>query len=275
VYSLLGMPWIPPELREDHGEIQAALNGQLPRLITLNDIRSELHAHTNWSDGKLNIEQLGREARDRGRKILAITDHSVSLGVAGGLSVDEIKEQRKEIQAAQNALGNSIRLLQGCEVEVRADGSLDFPDEVLAELDIVLAALHSGLRQTREQVTERTVKAIQNPNVDLVVHPTGRLIPNREGAELDMDTILAEAARCQVALEINAHPSRLDLDEVYSRRAVQSGIALSINTDAHEAEELDLVHFGIATARRGWVEAKDVINTWETQKLMEWLKRHD
>jgi DNA polymerase (family 10) len=275
VYSTLGMPWIPPELREDRGEIQAALTGELPRLITVEDVRAELHTHTNWSDGKLSIEDLAREALKRGRKILAITDHSVSLGVAGGLSIDEIKAQRREIQAVQDSLGDSIRLLQGCEVEIRADGSLDFPDEVLAELDIVLAALHSGLRQPRQQVTDRLVKAIRNPHVNLVVHPTGRLIPDREGADLDMDTILAEAAKRQVALEINSHPSRLDLNDVYSRRAVQSGIALSINTDAHEAEELDLLHFGVATARRGWIEAQDVINTWDTSRLLSWLKGRD
>ena len=275
VYSILGMPWIPPELREDHGEVQAALAGELPNLITLDEVRAELHTHSIWSDGKLSIEALAREARARGRKILAITDHSVSLGVAGGLSIDEIKAQRWEIEAAQDSLGDTIRLLQGCEVEVRADGSLDFPDEVLAELDIVLAALHSGLRQTRQQVTNRMVNAIRNPHVDLVVHPTGRLIPDREGADLDMETVLAEAAEHMTALEINAHPSRLDLDEVYSRRAVQSGILLSINTDAHEADELDLLHFGVATARRGWVEAQEVINTWETQRLVDWLKRRD
>jgi DNA polymerase (family 10) len=275
VYSTLGLPWIPPELREDHGEIQAALAGELPELIKLEEIRAELHTHSKWSDGKLSIQELAKEALARGRKILAITDHSVSLGVAGGLSMDEIKAQRKEIEAIQSSLGDSIRLLQGCEVEIRADGSLDFPDEILAELDIVLAALHSGLRQPRQQVTERMLSAIRNPHVDLVVHPTGRLIPDREGADLDMEAILAAAAEYKTALEINAHPSRLDLDEIYSRRAVQCGISLSINTDAHEADELDLLQYGVATARRGWVEAQDVINTWETQRLMDWLKRGD
>ena len=272
VYSTLGLPWIPPELREDRGEMQAAMVGELPSLISTNEIRADMHTHSTWSDGKLTVKQMALEARIRGLKVLAITDHSVSLGIAGGLSMDEIRAQRQEIQAAQNELGDSIRLLQGCEVEVRADGSLDFPDEALAELDIVLASLHTGLRQPRPQVTERMLKAIRNPHVDLIAHPTGRMIPNREGADLDMEAVLAAAAEHQVALEINAHPSRLDLDEVYARRAVQSGVLLSINTDAHIASELDLLHFGVATARRGWVSAQEVINTWETQSLVDWLK---
>jgi DNA polymerase (family 10) len=161
--------------------------------------------------------------------------------------------------------------LHGCEVEVRADGSLDFPDEILAQLDIVLASLHSGLRQPPQQVTARMLRAISNPYVDLVVHPTGRLISDREGADLDMETIFTAAAQRQVALEINAHPSRLDLDDVYARRSVELGVLLSINTDAHIAAELDLLHFGVATARRGWVKPEVVINTWSTPTLLQWL----
>jgi DNA polymerase (family 10) len=272
VYAALDMPWIPPELREDRGEVQAALNGTLPDLIQLGDMRAELHTHTTWSDGRLSVLQMAQSARQRGLKVLAITDHSASLGVAGGLSIDEIKAQRDEIRKVQAELGDSIRLLQGCEVEIRADGALDFPDEVLAELDIVIAALHSSLRQPRQQVTQRTLNALRNPHVDILAHPTGRMIPDREGADLDMDAVLNAAAESGVALEINAHPSRLDLEDIYARRAVEMGIQLAINTDAHSEPDFDMLQFGIATARRGWVEPGAVINTWEPERLLGWLE---
>lgn len=272
VYGQLGLPWIPPELREDRGEVQAALAGNLPQVIDIRQMRSELHAHSTWSDGKLTIEEMALAARERGKKVLAITDHSGSLGVAGGLKADDLPKQRKEIEQVQRKLGDSIHLLQGCEVEIRADGSLDYPDEVLARLDIVIASLHVSLRQPRAQVTERLVKAIQNQHVDIIGHPTGRIIPNREGADLDMEAVLAAAAESKTALEINAYPSRLDLDDVYSRRAIQMGIKLSINTDAHSAEDMDLLHFGVATARRGWVRKEDVINTFEAERLRRWLE---
>ncbi len=215
---------------------------------------------------------MANAAIQRGRKVLAITDHSASLGVAGGLSIDEIKAQRKEIDAAQAELGDRIRLLQGAEVEILADGALDYPDDALARLDIVIASLHSSLRQPRDQVTARLLKAMSNPHVDIIGHPTGRMIPNREGADLDMDAVLKAAAEHQVALEINAHPARLDLDDVYARRAIQMGIKLSINTDAHSESDLDLLHFGVATARRGWVRPQDVINTLMPDQLVHWLK---
>jgi DNA polymerase (family 10) len=273
VYAALGLPFIPPELREDRGEVQAAKAGALPKLIMLEDVRADLHVHSTWSDGKLSIEDVAKEARQRGMRVLAICDHSVSLGVANGLSVDEIRQQRKEINEVQRRLGDSIRVLQGAEVEIRADGTLDYPDETLAELDIVLASLHVGLRQPRQQVTERTLNAIRNPHVDVIGHPTGRMIPDREPADLDMDAVFAAAAENRVALEINAHPSRLDLDDVYSRRAIEMGIPLSLNTDAHVASEMDLLHFGVATARRGWVEPQHVINCWETERLLDWLRK--
>ena len=272
VYETLGLPWIPPELREDRGEIQAALAGKLPVLITVEAIKAELHSHSTWSDGKLSIKQMALAARQRGKKVLAITDHSGSLGVAGGLSIEDVKKQRSEIDAVQHELGDSIRLLQGCEVEIRADGSLDFPDEILDNLDIVIASLHTSLRQPRDQITKRLLNAIQNKYVDIIGHPTGRMIPNREGADLDMDAVLEAAAANQVALEINAHPSRLDLSDIYARRAQAMGIKLSINTDAHSDSDLDLLFFGVATARRGWVESQNVINTWDTERLFGWLE---
>ncbi len=272
VYATLGLPWIPPELREDRGEIEAALAGKLPELVQLSDIRSELHCHSTWSDGRLSIKQMAEAARRRGLKLLAITDHSASLGVAGGLSLADLKAHRREIDAVQAELGDSIRLLQGTEVEILADGSLDYPDEALADLDIVVASLHSSLRQPRQQVTERLLKAMHNPHVDIIGHPTGRMIPGREGADLDMEAVLKAALENQVVLEINAHPARLDLDDIYARRAIQMGILLSIDTDAHSESDLDLLHFGVSTARRGWVRPQDVINTWQPEKLVHWLK---
>jgi DNA polymerase (family X) len=272
VYQTLGLPWIPPELREDRGEIQAAKAGRLPDLIELKDIRSELHSHSTWSDGRRTILEMAEAARARGRMVLAITDHTPSLGVTGGLTPEMLLEQRAEIDAAQAELGDSIRLLQGAEVEIRADGSLDYSDEVLASLDIVIASLHVSLRQPRQQVTQRLLNAIRNPHVDLIGHPTGRLIPDREGADIDMEAVLAAAAEAGVALEISASPERLDLTDIQTRRAIELGILISINTDAHRPEDLDLLHYGVAVARRGWAEAGDVINTWEPDRLLAWLK---
>ncbi len=273
VYEALDIPWIPPELREDRGELKAARSGNLPNLLTRKHLQAELHAHTTWSDGKNSIQEMAEAALARGLKALAITDHSVSLGVAGGLSVEDLRRQREELDTVQAQLGDRIRLLHGSEVEIRADGTLDYPDDVLAELDIVVASLHTGLRQPRERVTERLLNAIRNPHVDVIGHPTGRMIPDREGADLDMDAILTAAAESGVALEINANPARLDLDDVYARRAVELGVHLSINTDAHHPDHLDFVDYGVATARRGWVEPESVINDWALPRLLAWLEK--
>jgi DNA polymerase (family 10) len=272
VYEALGLPWIPPELREDRGEVQAAIKGQLPNLVELADIKADLQMHTTWSDGKLTIREMAEAAIQHGYHLIAITDHSHSLGVVQGMTAEDVKKQRKEIEQVSKELGDKIHILQGAEVEIKSDGSLDYPDEVLAEIDFVLAALHTSLRQPRQKVTERMLNAIHNPHVDMIPHPTGRLLPDREGADLDMDAVLAAAAKAGVIMEINAHPARLDLDDVHARRAKELGIKLSINTDAHSAADLDLIHFGVSTARRGWLEAGDVVNTWSTSRVLEWLK---
>jgi DNA polymerase (family 10) len=206
-------------------------------------------------------------------KVIAFTDHSVSLGVTGGLSMDRHKQQAAEIKKIQKQLGDSILVLHASEVEIRADGTLDYPDEFLASLDLVVASLHTSLRQPREKVTERVINAIRNPHVDIIGHPTGRLIGEREGADLDMDAVLKAAAESGVALEINAHPSRLDLDDIHARRAKELGIPISINTDAHSEADMDLLFYGVATARRAWLEPRDVINTWTPKKLLSWLKK--
>ena len=273
VYAALGLPWIPPELREDRGEVQAARSGTLPKLIEIGDIRADLQVHSTWSDGKLTMLEMARAAARRGIRVIAFTDHSVSLGVTGGLSIERHAEQQKEIEAAQKELGDTIRILHASEVEIKADGSLDYPDEFLATLDLVVASLHTSLRQPREKVTARLLNAIRNPHVDIIGHPTGRLIPEREAADLDMEAVLAAAAESGVALEINAHPARLDLEDIYAKRAKEMGIPISINTDAHSEADLDMLHFGVATARRAWLTAEDVINTWPTEQLLDWLKR--
>jgi len=272
VYEVLGLPWIAPELREDRGEVQAALAGQLPRFIELGDIQSELHTHSTWSDGKVTIKDMALAAMERGYKVLAVTDHSPSLGITQGLKEEDIQPQREEINIVQEEIGDGVLILQGAEVEIKADGTLDYSDQILSEFDIVFASLHVSLRQPKEQVTQRLLNAIQNPNVDVIGHPTGRLIPDREGADLDMEAVFSAAAKSGVALEISAHPERLDLNDIHARRAIKLGIVLSINTDAHSPGELDLMHFGVSTARRGWVEPQHVINAWEPKKLLEWLR---
>lgn len=272
VYAQLGLAWIPPELREDRGEVEAALKDRLPQLIKVSEIKSNLHTHTTWSDGTLSIEEMALQAVQRGLAVLAVTDHSRSLGIARGLQIPDLHVQRAELQAVQAHLGSQILLLHGSEVEILADGSLDYPDEELAQFDIVIASLHSSLRQPREAVTERLLRAIRNPHVDIIAHPSGRLLPNRQGADLDWEVVLAAARESGVALEINADPERLDLNDVYARRAAEMGIPITINSDAHTAEALDQAKFGISVARRAWITPEQVINTWDGERLFKWLK---
>jgi DNA polymerase (family X) len=274
VYKTLGLPWIPPELREDRGEVEAAKANKLPKLIQVKDIKSNLQTHSTWSDGKLSMLEMARAAAKRGIKVIAFTDHSVGLGVAGGMKMEDHKKQAAEIKKIQKQLGDEILVLHSTEVEIKADGTLDYPDEFLATLDIVVASLHTSLRQPREKITQRLLNAVRNPHVDIIGHPTGReIMPEREGADLDMEAILKAAADSGVAMEINAHPSRLDLDDMFAKRAKELGVLLSINTDAHSEGDLDMLHYGVAIARRAWLEPKDVINTWSTKKLLDWLKK--
>jgi len=273
VYKTLGLSWIPPELREDRGEIEAAKKNKLPKLIEVKDIKSNLHMHSTYSDGKLSMSDMAKAAIKRGLKVIVFSDHSVSLGVANGLSIERHKQQAAEIKKIQKQLGDEITILHSSEVEIKADGSLDYPDDFLASLDLVVASLHSSLRQPREKITERLLKAVHNPHVDIIGHPTGREIPDREGADLDMEVILQTAAKSGVAMEISASPYRLDLDDMHARRAKELGVLLSINTDAHSEADLDMLHYGVAIARRAWVTKEDVINCWSTDKLLKWLKK--
>jgi DNA polymerase (family 10) len=272
VYEKVGLPWIPPEIRENNGEIEAAQTGKLPNLITLNDIQADLHMHTTWSDGTLSVREMAEEAKKRGRKYIVITDHSQYSAIANGLSVERILQQQDEVRKVDAEMGPDFRVFHGVEMDIRSDGTLDYPDEVLEKLDFVVASLHMSLRQPREQITQRILNAIRNPHVDLIGHPRGQLIPDREPADLDMDAVFEAAKHSGIALEINANPHRLDLEAQYARRAVELGILIAIDTDAHAADQMDLLSYGVTTARRGWVEAKSVINTWPVERFIEWTQ---
>ena len=270
VYAALGLPFIPPELREDRGEIEAALEGHLPDLVELGDLKGDFQFHTTWSDGQQSLLEMAQAARARGLEYALVTDHSYGLGVVRGLNTEDLRRQRAEIEEVNRKMRGAFRLLAGAEVEVRADGTLDFPDEVLAELDLVVAAVHSGLRQDREQVTARMLAAIRNPHVDIIAHPTGRLIGEREGADLELEPILHAAAETGTALEVNAFPKRLDLCDVHVRRALELGVKLAISSDAHNVNGFGVLPFGVATARRGWATAADVLNALSVEEMMDW-----
>ncbi|MGB5059193.1 MAG: DNA polymerase/3'-5' exonuclease PolX [Candidatus Promineifilaceae bacterium] len=273
VYATLGLPYILPTLREDTGEIEAAQNGRLPQVVQLADIISDLHMHTTWSDGKLSVMEMAQIAKAQGLRYIVITDHSVSLGIANGLSVERLRAQAAEVRAADEALGPDFRVLHGTEMEIKADGSLDYPDEVLAELDFVIASLHTSLSQPREQVMARLLNALRNPHVDMIAHPTGRLLPDRAGADLDMDVVLETAVSTRTILEINANPERLDLRDSHVRRAIALGAKIAINTDAHHPDQFAFRHFGVAVAQRGWATAESIVNTWPVEQFLAFVQR--
>ncbi len=273
VYKTLNLAWIPPELREDMREIDASQTEEFGELVTLQDLRGELHAHSEWSDGKVSIEEMAREALGRGMEYLVISDHSRSLGIANGLTIERLQEQRSEIEKIQKKLGTKIRLLHGTEVEILADGALDFPDEILSELDVVIASLHTSLKQPRVQVTERLLQAVRNPHVDIIGHLTGRLINRREPADLDVEAILREGAAHGTVFEINANPERLDLKDSHARMAIELGCRLAINTDAHHPDHFDFHRYGVGTARRAGAAGEVVLNTLPLAELETWLKQ--
>lgn len=271
VYNALGLPWIPPELREDRGEIEAAFEGKLPKLIELGDIKGDLHIHSKWSDGAHTIEEIVQKALERGYEYIAITDHSKALGVARGLDEEHLLKQIEEIRNLQERFPK-IKILAGVEVDILQDGNLDLPDEILSKLDIVIASVHSAFNMSQEEMTRRICKALTNPYVDILGHPTGRLIEEREGYQVDIMAVIQKAKEEDVALEINAYPQRLDLNDINTKIAKEMGVKLAINTDAHTWGQLEFILFGVATARRGWLEKEDVINAWETRKLLDWLR---
>ena len=271
VYETVGLAWVPPELREDQGEIQAAAAGHLPRLVTWDDIQGDLHAHTDWSDGAGTLEEMAEAARQHGYHYLLISDHTQSLGVASGLTPEQLHAQRAEIDAL-NKRWQDFTLLQGCELEIKADGTLDFADEVLAELDFVVASVHTSLRQERAQITERVMNALRNPYVDVIGHPSGRILGQREESAVDLDAVIEMAAETGTALEVNSIPNRLDLDDVHVRQAMRLGVRLAVNSDAHHPGGLDSLRYGLATARRGWATAPQVLNTMNLDELRAWRR---
>ncbi len=271
VYKILDLQYIPPELREDQGEIEAALEGRLPDLINLEDIKGDLHVHSKWSDGSHTFEQLVEAAKKHGYSYIAITDHSKGLGIARGLTEDRILEQKREIEVLNKKL-KGFRIIHGIEVDIRSNGSLDISDEVLKELDIVVASIHSGFKQPRKQLTYRLVSAMKNPYVSVIAHPTGRLIGERDAYDVDMDEILAVAKDTGTAIEINAYPLRLDINDIYAKKAKEMGIPIVIATDTHVTNQFDYMRYGVSIARRGWLEKDDVLNTLEAERLLKRLK---
>jgi DNA polymerase (family 10) len=270
VYAALGMEYVPPELREDRGEVEAALDGTLPELVTVDDVRGELHSHTERTDGGATLEEMVAGAVERGMDYLAVTDHTEALGVAGGLSDDELLDLVEDIRSLDEE--SEIRLLAGAEANVLKDGSLDVSDDALAQLDVVVASVHSAMKMDREEATERLVSAVRHDEVDILGHPSGRLINSREGYDYDFDAVLEAADQEGVALEVNANPRRLDIRDTQVKACVEAGVPVAVNTDAHTPSEYDYVEYGVATARRGWAEEDDVVNTRTAEELEDWLE---
>lgn len=270
-YKILDLQYVPPEMREDRGEIEAAIEGKLPKLVTVNDIKGDLHVHSKWSDGSHTFEQLAEVVKEHGYSYFALTDHSQGLGVARGLTAERLAEQKREIDTLNKKLKN-IRILHGTEVDIRSDGTLDFHDDVLQTLDIVVASIHSGFKQTKEQLTSRIVAAMKNPYVSIIAHPTGRLIGERDAYEVDMDEILKTAKETGTAMEINAYPLRLDLSDIYAKKAKELRIPIVISTDAHVTTQFNFMSYGVSIARRSWLEKEDIANTLEVKQLLKKLK---
>jgi len=273
IYRALDMVWVPPVLREDRGEIEKATEKKLPKLISLSDIKGDLHVHSEWSDGVLSIEEVVKEAIDRKYEYVAITDHSPSSRIANGLSVERLYDKLEEIDKLRQQFKGKITILSGSEVDIKNDGSLDYSDDVLNDLDVVLAAIHTGFKQDESIITGRIVDALSNRYVHILAHPTGRMIGIREPYKVNMEKIFETAKKYNKILEINAQIMRLDLNDIYTREAVKEGIKLSIATDTHHVENFDYMKFGVYTAQRGWVEKKDVINTYPLPKLKMFLKK--
>jgi len=271
IFKLCKMAYVEPELREDSGEVELAKKFKLPELIELSDIKGDLHAHSNWSDGANTIEEMAIAAQKRGYSYIAITDHSQSLKVANGLSITDLKKKKTEIDKVNKKM-KDFRVLFGTEVDIDSDGKIDYPDTVLKEFDVVVAAIHTGFKQSKQQLTKRVVKACQNKYVHIISHPTGRLWGTRDGYEIDLEDIFKAASQTNTAFEINSFPQRLDLNDQNSRLAKERGVKLAINTDAHATDHLDNMALGIYVARRGWLTRDDVINTLSLDKLLNFFK---
>lgn len=274
VYHTLGLPFIPPEMREDRGEIQAAIDGTLPQIVEEPNLLSDLHIHTDWSDGKGSIERMVCKALSRGLKLIAITDHSPTWKHIGSLTIESLERQREEIERIRSQYKHKITILHGAEVDIREDGSLDFSDDVLSGLDFVVASLHIALFQTPAEFTQRLLSAIHNPYVDMIAHPNGRENPRFQGADADWDAVFSAARDEHVALEINSNPYHLDLDEFRARQAAEMGIMLCINSDAHSEQKMDQIKFGVSTARRAGLTPHQILNCLPVEEQLKWIQKH-
>ncbi|MBI2558801.1 DNA polymerase/3'-5' exonuclease PolX [Candidatus Woesearchaeota archaeon] len=272
IYKKLGMDCIEPEMRENEGEIEMAQRHMLPKLVNYDDIKGDLQMHTKWSDGSNTIEEMALAAKNLGHGYICITDHTGKLAIANALDEKRILKQRKEIEKVNKRL-SGIKILQGVEVNIKDDGNLDMPDKVLKQLDIVVASIHSGFKNPKDKITKRMIKAMENENVDIIAHPTGRLITKREGYEIDLDSVFEAAKKTGTIMEINSYPERLDLKDSHARAAVKAGVKLVISTDAHNTDQLHFIRLGIGTARRGWAEKKDIINTRSLKEMMRMMKK--
>jgi DNA polymerase (family 10) len=263
---------VPPELREDRGEIQAAQKHKLPDLIALDDIRGDLHLHSKWTDGQSTILEMVRRCKERGYQYCAITDHSQAVHVAGGLSAQDFKKQYQEIKEVRNKI-RGITVFTGCEVDILPDGSLDLPDDLLEQLDVVVAAVHAKMDMPQSAMTKRVLKALAHPAVTVLAHPTGRLINHREPFAINLEEIFHAAKENDVAVELNAQPDRLDLNDLHVFRAREIGVKIAINTDAHSTEQLHFIRYGNDQARRSWLEKRHVVNAMPLPQLERWLKQ--
>ncbi|MEK7162777.1 MAG: DNA polymerase/3'-5' exonuclease PolX [Patescibacteria group bacterium] len=275
IYEKLGLEWIPPEMRENTGEVEFAQAKKLPKIIELKDVKGDLHCHSNWNGGVNSIEELAEAAMAMGYEYVGISDHTKFLHIEYGLDEKQLTEQRKEIDRLNSKsyiLNSHFRILQGCEANIMSDGSIDIKDKALAKLDYVIAGIHSQMKMPKREMTERIIKAMKNPNVDIISHPTGRILNQRDEYEIDFAEILRVAKETNTALEINASPDRLDLNGQNIKRAKEAGVKMVINTDTHHKEQLGLMEFGIFQARRGWAEKNDIINAWSVEKMFDMLK---
>ena len=272
IYRALGMDWMEPELREDRGEIEAAQKGRLPKLVQESDIKGDLHVHSKWSDGTSSIEEVARAAEGKGYQYVAITDHSKSLRIAHGLDETRLMKQMEEIDRVNEKL-KGFQILKGTEVDILAEGRLDFPEKVLEKFDIVVASIHSGFKQDRAKMTKRIIQAFENPYLHIFAHPTGRLLGARDPYEVEMDELIEAAKKFEKVLEINAYFERLDLDDIHCRKAKEMGIQVAISTDSHHPDQMWMMSLGVAVAKRGWLEKKDVLNTLSLKDILRWCRQ--
>ena len=273
IYQKLGMDWIAPELREDRGEIEAALKGRLPKIIGYKDIKGDLHCHSKWDGGANSIEEIAKQAIKMGYEYVGIADHTKFLKIEHGLDEKRLRERNKEIDALNKKFAGKIKILKGCEANILPDGSIDISNDCLKEQDFVIAGVHSRFKMSKEEMTKRIILAMKNPNVDIISHPTGRLIQKRDEYQIDFDKILKVAKETGTILEINSYPERLDLNDVNIKKAKEAGVKMVINTDAHHVDQMRFIEYGVAQARRGWAEKEDIVNCWELEKMLKFLKK--